>query len=51
VLYRDADILIIDKPAGLAVHAGPRTPRDLEALLPALRFDGREVPPLAHRRH
>ena len=49
VLYRDADILIIDKPAGLAVHAGPKTVLDLEALLPALRFDGREVPRLAHR--
>lgn len=49
VLYRDADILIIDKPAGLAVHAGPKTTIDLEALLPALRFDGREVPRLAHR--
>jgi len=49
VLYRDADILIIDKPAGLAVHAGPRTVRDLEALLPALRFDGRAPPRLAHR--
>lgn len=49
VLYRDADILILDKPAGLAVHAGPKTATDLEALLPALRFDGREVPRLAHR--
>jgi RluA family pseudouridine synthase len=49
VLYRDADILILDKPAGLAVHAGPRTARDLEAMLPALRFDGREAPRLAHR--
>lgn len=49
VLYRDADILIIDKPAGLAVHAGPKTATDLEALLPALRLDGREVPRLAHR--
>ena len=49
VLYRDADILIIDKPAGLPVHAGPRTVEDLEKLLPALRLDGREVPRLAHR--
>lgn len=49
VLYRDADILIIDKPAGLPVHAGPKTVQDLEALLPALRFDGRETPRLAHR--
>jgi tRNA pseudouridine32 synthase / 23S rRNA pseudouridine746 synthase len=49
ILYRDADILIIDKPAGLAVHAGPKTGQDLEALLPALRLDGREVPKLAHR--
>ena len=49
VLYRDADILIIDKPAGLPVHAGPKTTADLEALLPALKLDGREVPRLAHR--
>jgi RluA family pseudouridine synthase len=49
ILYRDADILVIDKPAGLPVHPGPKTVRDLESLLPILRFDSRHVPALAHR--
>jgi tRNA pseudouridine32 synthase/23S rRNA pseudouridine746 synthase len=35
--------LVIDKPAGLAVHPGPRTPESLEDLLPALAQHG--VPP------
>jgi tRNA pseudouridine32 synthase / 23S rRNA pseudouridine746 synthase len=49
VLYRDGSILVIDKPAGLAVHPGPTTPESLERYLPALRFGIREVPRLVHR--
>lgn len=49
VLYRDGSILVIDKPAGLAVHPGPSTPESLERDLPALRFGIREVPRLVHR--
>ncbi|HKX07566.1 MAG TPA: RNA pseudouridine synthase [Stellaceae bacterium] len=49
VLYRDGSILVIDKPAGLAVHPGPSTPESLERHLPALRFGIREVPRLVHR--
>ena len=49
VLLRDANLLIIDKPAGLAVHGGPRTPESLEDLLPSLRFGLRHVPMPAHR--
>jgi tRNA pseudouridine32 synthase / 23S rRNA pseudouridine746 synthase len=49
VLYRDGSILVIDKPAGLAVHPGPSTPESLERYLPALRFGIREVPRLVHR--
>ena len=48
VLHRDADVAIIAKPAGLAVHPGPRTPRSLEDHLPALGH-GRFVPVAAHR--
>jgi len=40
--------LVIDKPAGLAVHAGPRTPNSLEDLLPALALHG-VVPQAVHR--
>jgi RluA family pseudouridine synthase len=49
VLYRDGSILVIDKPAGLAVHPGPSTAESLERYLPALRFGIREVPRLVHR--
>ncbi|HTS94077.1 MAG TPA: RNA pseudouridine synthase [Stellaceae bacterium] len=49
VLYRDGSILVIDKPAGLAVHPGPSTPESLERYLGALRFGIRETPRLVHR--
>lgn len=49
VLYRDGSMLVIDKPAGLAVHAGPSTPESLERYLPWLRFGIREAPRLVHR--
>jgi tRNA pseudouridine32 synthase / 23S rRNA pseudouridine746 synthase len=49
VLYRDGSILVIDKPAGLAVHPGPSTAESLERYLPALSFGIREVPRLVHR--
>lgn len=49
VLLRDASLLILDKPAGLAVHKGPKTELSLEKFLPALRFGLRENPQLAHR--
>jgi tRNA pseudouridine32 synthase/23S rRNA pseudouridine746 synthase len=40
--------LVIDKPAGLAVHPGPRTPESLEDLLPALAQHG-VLPQPVHR--
>ena len=40
--------LVVDKPAGLAVHPGPRTPESLEDLLPALQQHG-VVPQPVHR--
>ena len=49
VLYRDSNLLVIDKPAGLAVHPGPKTPDSLEAHLPALAFGLREPPSIVHR--
>src|SRR5580693_4490858 len=38
VLYRDGLILVIDKPAGLAVHAGPSKAPNLEECFDALRL-------------
>lgn len=49
VLYRDPMALIVDKPAGLPVHAGPGGGPNLEAGLDTLRFGARDRPLLAHR--
>jgi 23S rRNA pseudouridine955/2504/2580 synthase len=49
VLHRDDDIIIIDKPAGLAVQGGTGTTRHLDGLLDGLRFDAKERPRLVHR--
>lgn len=49
VLYRDALTIVLDKPAGLAVHAGPRGGKNLEQLFDHLRFDQSRSPALAHR--
>ncbi len=49
VLHLDAHVLVINKPAGLAVHPGPRTPESLELYLPVLALDRRKPPHPAHR--
>jgi len=49
VLFRDSNLILLDKPAGLAVHGGPQTPVHLEAMLGALCFNLSQPPKLAHR--
>jgi RluA family pseudouridine synthase len=49
ILYRDNDVLVLDKPAGLAVHQAPGAGPNLEKLLPALAFGLKQPPALAHR--
>jgi 23S rRNA pseudouridine955/2504/2580 synthase len=49
VLYRDAEMIVIDKPEGLAVQGGTGTNRHLDGLLDALRFEAKERPRLVHR--
>ncbi len=49
VLFIDAEALVIDKPAGLAVHPGPRTRESLEDYLGDLRFGFARRPSLLHR--
>lgn len=49
VLYRDADVLVLNKPAGIAVQGGTKTERHLDGLLDALRFELTEQPHLVHR--
>jgi tRNA pseudouridine32 synthase / 23S rRNA pseudouridine746 synthase len=53
LLYRDGLMLVIDKPAGMAVHAGPPNSRNqnesVEDHFDALRFGLPRPPALAHR--
>jgi len=49
VIYRDAEMLAIDKPAGLAVQGGTGTTKHLDGMLHALQFDAAEPPRLVHR--
>ena len=49
VLYKDKDILVINKPGGLAVQGGSGVSKHLDGLLPALQFDAKDVPRLVHR--
>jgi 23S rRNA pseudouridine955/2504/2580 synthase len=49
VIYQDDEVLILDKPAGLAVQGGSKLRRNLDAMLDALQFDAVERPRLVHR--
>jgi len=49
ILYKDDDVLAINKPAGLAVQGGTGLDRHLDAMLDALQFDATERPRLVHR--
>jgi tRNA pseudouridine32 synthase/23S rRNA pseudouridine746 synthase len=49
LLYRDGLMLVLDKPAGIAVHKGPKGGASLEDDFDALRFGLPRKPALAHR--
>jgi len=49
LLYRDGLMLVLDKPAGFAVHKGPKGGESLEDYFDALRFGLPRAPALAHR--
>ena len=49
ILYRDASVLVLDKPAGIAVHVTGHDAIALDASFPFLQFGLPMVPALAHR--
>lgn len=49
VIHRDKDVLVLDKPHGLAVQGGPGIAKHLDGMLDALRFEAEERPRLVHR--
>ena len=48
-LYEDADVLVLDKPMGLAVQGGSGTVRHVDGMLEALRDAKGQRPRLVHR--
>lgn len=48
VLYRDDQVIVLNKPSGLATQGGPGIARHLDGMLDTLR-DGRDRPRLVHR--
>lgn len=49
VIYKDNDVIAIDKPSGLAVQGGTNTRFHVDGLLDALIFEKEERPRLVHR--
>ena len=48
VIYQDKDVIVLNKPAGLAVQGGSKTERHIDGMLDALS-EGGERPRLVHR--
>lgn len=49
VIYKDDQVLVINKPHGLPVQGGPGITRHLDGMLDALRFGAPDRPRLVHR--
>jgi 23S rRNA pseudouridine955/2504/2580 synthase len=51
ILYEDDDVMVLNKPAGLAVQGGSGTRRHIDGMLGALQGQGRDAqrPRLVHR--
>lgn len=49
VMYRDEQVIVLNKPAGLAVQGGSGTVRHVDGLAEALKFGMEEKPRLVHR--
>ncbi|MBQ7304403.1 MAG: RluA family pseudouridine synthase [Alphaproteobacteria bacterium] len=49
VLFKDKNLIVINKPSGLAVQGGTNTERHVDGMLEALKFECEEKPKLVHR--
>lgn len=49
IIYKDKDVMVLNKPSGLAVQGGSKTTTHIDAALPALQLDEAEPPRLVHR--
>ncbi|MDX2112763.1 MAG: RluA family pseudouridine synthase [Alphaproteobacteria bacterium] len=49
VLYKDANVIVINKPFGLPVQGGSKVSKSVDDLLGAIQFDAPDRPKLVHR--
>ncbi len=49
VLFKDDNLIVLNKPSGLAVQGGTNTERHIDGMLEALKFEKEEKPKLVHR--
>ena len=49
VVFKDDNIIVLNKPSGLAVQGGTNTDRHIDGMLEALKFENSEKPTLVHR--
>ena len=49
VVYKNADIIVLNKPAGLAVQGGSGISQHIDGMLGALKYEYEEEPKLVHR--
>ncbi len=49
VIYKDVDLLVLNKPAGIPTQGGSKQTRHIDGLSEALRFGYEEKPRLVHR--
>lgn len=49
VIHKDADVMVLNKPSGLATQGGAKTLRHVDGMLEALRFGYDDKPKLVHR--
>jgi 23S rRNA pseudouridine955/2504/2580 synthase len=49
VIHRDNDVIVLNKPPGLAVQGGTNTTRHVDGMLDGLIFDAEKRPKLVHR--
>ncbi|MCR6643459.1 MAG: RluA family pseudouridine synthase [Terricaulis sp.] len=49
VIHKDNDVIVLNKPHGIAVQGGANTLRHIDGMLEGLRFDAEKKPKLVHR--
>ena len=49
IIYQDENLIVFDKPIGIAVQAGNKNDFSIDVALPYLKFEKEETPRLVHR--